>query len=41
MNNLLYDDGERFIIEKKHLEELLNDSIKIMQIGRASCRERV
>ena len=31
MNNLLYDDGERFIIEKKHLEELLNDSIKIMQ----------
>lgn len=31
MNNLLYNDGEKLIIEKKHLEEFLNDSIKIMQ----------
>ena len=31
MNNLLYNDGEKLIIKKKHLEEFLNDSIKIMQ----------
>ena len=31
MNNLLYNNGEKLIIKKKHLEEFLNDSIKIMQ----------